>query len=92
MVRSGADGSGSGTRERTIGPLVKLVTLPLTILTLGLFALVINAAMLWLASWISSQLLPNSRFVIDGVLPALVGALLISIVSTFLSSALIDER
>ncbi len=75
-----------------VRPVIKLLTLPLTILTLGLFILVINAAMLWLAAWISGQLLPTSRFVIDGVLPALVGAIFVSIVSTFLSSVLIDER
>jgi putative membrane protein len=75
-----------------IRPVVTLLTLPLTILTLGLFILIINAAMLWLAAWISGRLLPDSRFVIDGVLPALVGAIFVSIVSTFLSSVLIAGR
>ncbi len=37
-----------------VKPLVKLLSLPLLILTLGLFTLVINALMLWLTSWISS--------------------------------------
>jgi putative membrane protein len=81
-----------GLVNAIIRPVITLLTLPLTILTLGLFILVINAAMLWVAAWISGQLLPDSRFVIDGVLPALVGALVVSIVSTFLSSVLIDGR
>ncbi len=37
-----------------VKPFVKLLSLPLLILTLGLFTLVINALMLWLTSWISS--------------------------------------
>jgi putative membrane protein len=80
-----------GIVNAVIRPLVILMSLPVTILTLGLFFFVINAAMLWLASWVSSQLLPESRFVIDGVLAALVGALFVSIVSTILSAVLIDS-
>lgn len=37
-----------------VRPLVSLLALPITILTLGLFTIVINAAMLYLTSWISS--------------------------------------
>lgn len=37
-----------------VRPLVSLLALPITILTLGLFAIVINAAMLYLTAWISS--------------------------------------
>ncbi len=38
-----------------VKPIVQLLSLPLLILTLGLFTLVINALMLLLTSWISSQ-------------------------------------
>jgi putative membrane protein len=69
-----------------IRPVVSLIALPVTILTLGLFTFVINAAMLWLAAWISAQLTPDSRFVIDGAIAALVGALVVSVVSSVLSS------
>jgi putative membrane protein len=69
-----------------IRPVVSLIALPVTILTLGLFTFVINAAMLWLAAWISAQLTPDSRFVIDGAIAALVGALFVSVVSSVLSS------
>lgn len=60
-------------------PLVILLTLPLNILTLGLFTLVINALMLELVSW----LLPG--FHIEGFWTAMGGALMISIVSTLLN-------
>jgi putative membrane protein len=73
-----------------VRPLVTLVSLPVTILTLGFFLFVINAAMLWLAAWVSSQLNPASHLVIDGWIAAVVGALFISIVSSVLSSLLSD--
>ncbi|WP_041582829.1 phage holin family protein [Xylanimonas cellulosilytica] len=38
-----------------VKPLVKLLSLPLYILTLGLFTLVVNALMLWLTVWITGQ-------------------------------------
>ena len=60
-------------------PLVILLTLPLNILTLGLFTLVINALMLELVSW----LLPG--FHVVGFWTAVGGALVIGIVSTLLN-------
>ncbi len=60
-------------------PVVLLLTLPVNVLTLGLFTLVINAAMLGLVSW----LLPG--FHIADFWTALGGALIISIVSFLLS-------
>ena len=62
-----------------IKPLVVLLTLPLTILTLGLFALVVNALMLML----TSALAPNYH--VDGFLPALLGSIVISILSMFIN-------
>jgi putative membrane protein len=79
-----------GLVNAVIRPLVSLLSLPLTILTLGLFALVINAAMLGLAAWISGQLNPSSHFVVDGPIAAIVGALFVSIVSAVLSSLVGD--
>lgn len=69
-----------------IRPFVALLSLPLTILTLGLFTLVINAAMLLLASWLSGTIHAESRLVIDGWVAAILGALVVSIVSAVLSS------
>ena len=66
-----------------IKPVAKLMGLPITCLTLGLFALLINAAMLALTAWIASQFDFNVE--IDGFLAAFLAALLVSVVSTLLS-------
>jgi putative membrane protein len=81
-----------GLVNALIRPLVRLLTLPLTAVTFGLFSFVINAGMLWLAAWLTERLFPESKFVIDGLIPALVGALVVSIVSTVLSALLIDDE
>ena len=56
-----------------IKPLLQLITLPINILTLGLFSLVINALMLMLAGWIAPG------FEVEGFLSALFGSLLLSL-------------
>ncbi|MCH8065978.1 MAG: phage holin family protein [Chloroflexi bacterium] len=66
-----------------IKPVAKLMGLPISCLTMGLFALLINAAMLALTAWIAGQFDFNVE--IDGFLAALFAALLISVVSTLLS-------
>lgn len=67
-----------GLVNATIGLLLKIITFPLTILTLGLFWLVINALMLKLAA----ALVPGFR--VNGFLPAFLGAILLTLVSTLL--------
>lgn len=62
-----------------IRPLVTILTLPLTILTLGLFLLVVNAISLSLASWLSSIF--NIGFTVNGFWPALFGSIVLSVVS-----------
>lgn len=66
-----------------VKPILRLLTLPITMITLGLFLLVINALMLLLTGWISDQL--DLGFVVDGFFPALLGAIVISIVGFLLS-------
>ncbi len=66
-------------------PILLLLTLPLNILTLGLFTFVINAILLLMASGLIGGL------VVDGFGSALLGSLLISIVSWLLTS-FINER
>jgi len=56
----------------------------LIVLTLGLFTLVINGFMLWLASWIETEWL-GLHFHVDGFWNAVLGALIISVVSVILS-------
>jgi len=69
-----------GLINATIGFIMKIFTLPLTILTLGLFWLVINALMLQLAA----AVVPG--FFIAGFWSAFFGAIVLSIVSTILSA------
>jgi putative membrane protein len=59
----------------TIKPLLILLTLPITILTLGLFAFVINALMLWFVAGLVDGV------TISGFIPALLGTLIVSVVS-----------
>ena len=65
-----------GLVNATLGVLLKIVTFPLTILTLGLFWLVINALMLELASWLLS---PSFR--VDTFAAAFWGAIVLSLVN-----------
>src|SRR6267378_5452904 len=67
-----------GFINATIGALLKILTFPLTLLTLGLFWLVINALMLELAS----ALVPGFR--VYGFFAAFVGAILLSLVNMML--------
>lgn len=73
-----------------IRPVLKLLSCPVILLTLGLFTLVINALMLMLTAWLGSGL--GIDFKVDGFLAAFVGALLISIVSTLLSWVLVPPE
>ena len=58
-----------------VKPLLQIITLPVTILTMGLFTLVINALMFMLAGWITPG------FEVEGFLSALLGSLLLSLFS-----------
>ena len=78
-----------GLVNAVIRPIVRLFTLPLTIITLGLFTFVINALMLLLTAWLSDLL--NLQFEVAGFIPALLGALVISIVS-FLMNVVLPDR
>jgi putative membrane protein len=73
-----------GLINALIRPLVKLLTLPINIATLGLFTLVINTLMLMLTVWLSDSLSLEGGF-FKSFLTAFVGAIIISIVSTMLS-------
>jgi putative membrane protein len=78
-----------GVVNFVIKPIVKLFSLPLFILTLGLITFVINALMLWLTSWASGKL--SLDFHVDGFVPALLGSLIISIVAWALHLVFRDE-
>ena len=65
-----------------VSPVLRTVGLPLTCLTLGLFALVINAAVFLLAGWLSQQI--GLGLVIEGFWQALIGAAVLAIVRVVL--------
>jgi putative membrane protein len=72
-----------GVLNASVRPFLALLTLPLLILTLGLFTLVLNALMLWLTGTVSNAL--GLGFHVGGFWAAFLGGLVISIVSTMLS-------
>lgn len=75
-----------GAVNAVIKPVVKVVGTCLIILTLGVFLLVINALMLMLTSWLSTQF--GLGFHVDGFWPAFWGAVIISIVGALLGGLL----
>lgn len=76
-----------GLVNALIRPLVKLVTCPLIILTLGLFTFIINALMLELTAWVAGQL--GAGFEVRGFWAAFLGALVISLVSLALRKSVV---
>jgi putative membrane protein len=75
-----------------VKPIVQLLSLPFTILTLGLFLLVINALMLMLTSWITTTFQPvGAEYTVSGFWAALFGGIVIALVNWILG-ALIPDR
>ncbi|MFG2882920.1 phage holin family protein [Streptomyces sp. NPDC048297] len=72
-----------------VKPIVKVLTFPLFVLTLGLITLVVNALMLMLTSWVCGKL--DLSFHVQGFWTAVLGGLIISIVSWALNLVLPDE-
>jgi putative membrane protein len=73
-----------------VRPLLKLLSCPLVILTLGLFVLVINGVTLWLASYIAVHWF-QVGFSVHGFWAAFWGALVVSIVSMVLTAIFKEE-
>jgi len=102
LTIEGADSTGSkigiillialifGIVNAVVKPIVKVLSIPLYILTLGLFTLVVNALMLLLTSWITS--FTDWHLVIDGFWWAVGGALIISVVSFVLSVVIPESK
>ena len=68
-----------GLANALIRPILVLLTLPVTIITLGLFLFVINAALFWLVAQVIKG------FSVEGFLAALVGSLLYSLITLVVS-------
>lgn len=77
-----------GVINAFVKPILKLFSLPFIILTLGLFLLVINAALLLLTSWIAGEI--GLGFEVDGFWTAVLGSIVITIVSWVLEAVLPD--
>jgi putative membrane protein len=75
-----------GLINATLGLLLKILTFPLTLLTLGLFWFVINALMLELAAAFVRG------FEVRGFVPALIGAVVLSVVSSVLQWLVLPSR
>ncbi|YAL83525.1 phage holin family protein [Dermacoccaceae bacterium W4C1] len=74
-----------------VKPIAIVLSLPALILTLGLFTVVVNAAMLQLLSWVSGKL--DLSFHVENFFwSAILGALIISLVSWVLNTLVPDER
>jgi len=78
-----------GLLNALVRPLLKFLTCPLIILTLGLFTLVINTGILLLASSIGQSL--GIGLVVDGFGSALLGSIIMSLVSVVMSVIFRDE-
>jgi putative membrane protein len=79
-----------GLVSATVKPVLTFLSLPVVILTLGLFLILINAAMLALTSWLAEQL--DLGFHVDGFWPAVGGALVITVVTRVVDSLIGPEN
>jgi len=80
-----------GLVNAVVRPILKFLSCPLIILTLGLFILIINAVSFLLASSIAVNLF-NVGFYVDNFWSALLGSLIVSVVSIFFNMILKDEE
>ena len=77
-----------GVTNAVLGPVIKLLSLPFIILTLGLLLLVINALLLMLTSWLSREV--GLGFHVDGFWTAVFGAIIVT-VSTWVLEAVLPD-
>ncbi len=78
-----------GLVSATVEPVVKVLSIPVILLTLGLFLLVINALMLMLTGWLADQF--GLRFEVTGFWPAVLGAIVITLVTGFINIIVDDD-
>lgn len=79
-----------GVVNTIVKPILSFFSLPVVLLSLGLFLFVINALMLMLTSFLSSRL--GFGFHVDGFIPALIGSLVVSITAGLLHFVLGTNR
>ncbi len=78
-----------GVVNALFSPLLKLLTCPLILLTLGLFTLVINTVLFALAGYVGTAF--GVGFLVDGLWSAFLGSLVVSVVSVVLTLIFRDE-
>ena len=78
-----------GVVNAILKPIVKTVGCAFYVLTLGLIALVVNALLLWLTSWVAGKL--HLPFHITGFWPAFWGAIIVGLVGWLLSILVMDR-
>ena len=74
----------------SIKPILQVLSLPITCLTLGIFYLVVNTLMLYLAAWLAASLF-STGIVIDSFGSAFVASIVISVVSAILNAVVGDD-
>lgn len=75
-----------GLANAVIRPIIKIITFPITILTLGLFTLVINGFILWI---VQNNV---TGFTINGFWAAVFGAIVLSIISSIITNLITDQN
>lgn len=75
-----------GLVNGTLGRVVRFVSIPLYILTLGLFGLIVNGLLIWVVAWLSG--LAGFGLVVDGFWWGVLGALVLAILSGVLNALL----
>lgn len=79
-----------GLLNALVRPLLKLLTCPLIFLTLGLFTLVINTFLFWLAGMVGTKF--GVGFTVAGFWPAFLGGLVVTVISITLTMLIKDEK
>ena len=79
-----------GIVNALLRPILTVLSCPLVVVTLGLFLLVINGVLLWVTGWVSDRY--DLGFHVDGLLWAILGGLIIGLVSTAATLAIGDNR
>jgi putative membrane protein len=80
-----------GLVNAIIRPILAFLSCGFIVLTLGLFMLIVNGISFWLASWIAVNWL-NIGFYVDGLWPAILGSIVVSIVTFLLAILLPDTK
>ncbi|MFN2235755.1 MAG: phage holin family protein [Anaerolineales bacterium] len=80
-----------GLVNAVLRPILKLLSCGFILVTLGLFMLVVNGLTFWAGSWVAVNWF-NVGFYVDGLWPAILGSIIVSIVSYLLSLVLQDKE